>query len=513
MSNTPNSRSRPQQQQHGGHDLQAGSDAATTPQGVAADEFATQWPHGFGCPCPTCIYYAAGGMFMGEYNTPFALVQQQFANPWSGMQGMPFLPGAVGMQGGYSSQQQHRPNNRAGSNSNGRHQPAEHLLPLNFEATGQRSAAGCSPTSATSGEMNLPTPLRRLDFASDDAVEDAVMAQEDLQAFCCTPRGRDFALSALANDAAASKRLVAELLPNFVNLACDATCIHVLRAMLDRLEADGVTTVLRAYADGDFRDTLNLATTSRNTRKLLECLLNHRESPHVPALEHVLVENTAYLAVTQQGCIALMHLVKISAASRAKVLAVVTPGAHPLAHDAYGNYVLQSLVEYGDEDGVCSLLKSLKGKMGAMATNKFASNVLEKAIKSEHANVRRLVVAELIFHADSTLRVAVHDQFGNFVVQAALATSSSVAEHRRICDRIRPMLAGSPFAAKIELRMRTRRPTTGSSPASASFCTALSPSLAREKSEVAQPQVAAGECCSSSHLNTVTPMRTMQRQH
>jgi len=72
----------------------------------------------------------------------------------------------------------------------------------------------------------------------------------------------------------------------------------------------------------------------------------------------------------------------------AQILATLSQHFYDLVTDAFGNYVLQHVMEHGrrkDKDVVIEHF--LRGGVAAYATNKFASNVVEKALKAEEAMV------------------------------------------------------------------------------------------------------------------------------
>jgi protein-tyrosine-phosphatase len=412
---------------------------------------------------------------MADFQTPYALAQQY---AYQGQHLPAHVVAAHLQQQAAVMQQMQQPVDVAVGASAHRHHHQSPQRALNFNSTtpqramtGSR-AAGNTPASPGCGNNNsgAPSPLRQLDFggglppltpaAQLELVEEAIAESDDLAAFCCTARGRDLAIAALQAGTAGALQLKAALIPEFVNVCRSEMGTHVLRTLVDKLSAAEIKRVVAALAAAPANETLNLATTSQHTRKLLEALIDHRDCDSVAVLESTLVGNASYLLVLQQGCIALMHLVKISATRRSQIVQTVKTITPAVARDPYGNYVLQTLLEHADEADVVELVKGLKGAVGSLATNKFASNVLEKIVKGPLQSARRLVVAELLFHAEQTLRTAVHDKFGNFVVQAALATAISVAEHRRMCDRIRPLIGDSPFAARIEQRMKQKRSMT-----------------------------------------------------
>ena len=91
---------------------------------------------------------------------------------------------------------------------------------------------------------------------------------------------------------------------------------------------------------------------------------------------------------------------------------------YKLSQDAYGNYVAQYILDTGVSDACESILSQLQGCFAALSRQKFASNVVEKALKLTMVGMekwRDTIVRELI--AASDLAELLRDQYGNYVLQ------------------------------------------------------------------------------------------------
>jgi hypothetical protein len=488
--------------------------------------------HGYGCMCPTCACYGAPAMYHPQSDSsaaPYALMQQYMAQLYAAATFAHVQTVTQAATMVTHCRSGHSPATGRSPTLSGLSPTTASAWP-GASAFAAVPASPWEGSSAPHGMMMYPaadpattTPLRRLDFnaaisatpyvpslvgeASPDASifrshgdttmmndmspnaaatannnnapfqtyqeiqERMVLEAEDVIEFCRSNKGRDAAIavvSAVASSEAATRIKVA-FLPQFARLSTDPTCVHVMRALMEGNVTDSeLRAVVRDLVAGDYRDVLNLATTSPHTRKLLEFIIEQRHrAPSIRELEEILVKNTKYLAVSQQGCIALMHLIKTCPESHAQTFAQLRPCICALAVDPFANYVIQAVIEHGEESAVVEVLRPLRSKLSTLACNKFGSNVLERAVKAGAATaasnaacnsaVRRLVVSELLFHNDATAQAVCHDQFGNFVVQAIVATAQSSAEYRRICERVRKAIVGSPYAARIDARMKARR--------------------------------------------------------
>eukprot|EP00567_Pseudictyota_dubia_P014138 CAMPEP_0197437644 /NCGR_PEP_ID=MMETSP1175-20131217/4842_1 /TAXON_ID=1003142 /ORGANISM="Triceratium dubium, Strain CCMP147" /LENGTH=954 /DNA_ID=CAMNT_0042967221 /DNA_START=306 /DNA_END=3170 /DNA_ORIENTATION=- len=111
-----------------------------------------------------------------------------------------------------------------------------------------------------------------------------------------------------------------------------------------------------------------------------------------------------------------------------------------LMQDAYGNYVVQYVLDVcGDED-VHAVCESVAGKVCLLAIQKFSSNVMEKCLERSTDRVREQYLNELSDR--DKIRELMMDPFGNYVIQRAL----SVATHTqaiRLVEAMKPHLLSS----------------------------------------------------------------------
>lgn len=107
--------------------------------------------------------------------------------------------------------------------------------------------------------------------------------------------------------------------------------------------------------------------------------------------------------------------------------------------DAYGNYVVQYVLDVCSDEEAAAVCESVIGKVGLLAIQKFSSNVMEKCLERSSDWVQELYLREL--SSPDKIRELMADPFGNYVVQRAL----SVATHSQaiiLVDVMRPHLQG-----------------------------------------------------------------------
>ncbi|CAB9512072.1 Pumilio domain-containing protein C6G9.14 [Seminavis robusta] len=111
-----------------------------------------------------------------------------------------------------------------------------------------------------------------------------------------------------------------------------------------------------------------------------------------------------------------------------------------LMQDAYGNYVVQYVLDVCSDEDVHAVCESVIGKVNLLAIQKFSSNVMEKCLERCTDSVKEMYMQEL--SDPERVRELMMDPFGNYVVQRAL----SVATHSqaiRLVEAMRPHLVST----------------------------------------------------------------------
>lgn len=132
-----------------------------------------------------------------------------------------------------------------------------------------------------------------------------------------------------------------------------------------------------------------------------------------------------------------------------------------LMQDAYGNYVVQYVLDVCSDEDVHAVCESVAGNVSLLAIQKFSSNVMEKCLERCTDKVRENYLEEL--SGQERIRELMMDPFGNYVIQRALAVASHT-QALKLVDSMRPHLmsasgggirntaGGRRILAKIERR-------------------------------------------------------------
>lgn len=138
-----------------------------------------------------------------------------------------------------------------------------------------------------------------------------------------------------------------------------------------------------------------------------------------------------------------------------------------LMQDAYGNYVVQYVLDVCSDDDVAAVCESVIGRVNLLAIQKFSSNVMEKCLERCSDRVKEHYLAEM--SDPERIRELMMDPFGNYVVQRAL----SVATHTqaiRLVEAMKPHLLATQATGPLGHRSGGVRNTAGGRRIIAKIC-------------------------------------------
>ncbi|BEI81667.1 hypothetical protein CcaverHIS002_0208270 [Cutaneotrichosporon cavernicola] len=130
--------------------------------------------------------------------------------------------------------------------------------------------------------------------------------------------------------------------------------------------------------------------------------------------------------------------------------------------DQFGNYVVQSVLTDapGREADRDRVVGEMKGRIFELSRHKFASNVVERAIRTSNREGKRAIIAEMmgdsIEEGESRIGTLLRDGFGNFTVQTAL--NEAEPDHRdqllSIIVPLMPQLRHSPCGRRLDAKIQ-----------------------------------------------------------
>lgn len=164
----------------------------------------------------------------------------------------------------------------------------------------------------------------------------------------------------------------------------------------------------------------------------------------------------------RHGCCVIQRCLDSQpSAARSNLVNKIVEKSLELMQDAYGNYVVQYVLDVCSDEDVHAVCESVVGKVSLLAIQKFSSNVMEKCLERCTDKVRESYLEEL--SDQERIRELMMDPFGNYVIQRALAVASHT-QALKLVDAMRPHLmsasgggirntaGGRRILAKIERR-------------------------------------------------------------
>ncbi|XP_022725606.1 putative pumilio homolog 7, chloroplastic isoform X2 [Durio zibethinus] len=128
------------------------------------------------------------------------------------------------------------------------------------------------------------------------------------------------------------------------------------------------------------------------------------------------------IATHQHGCCVLQRCISYSTGEyREKLVEEISTNGLQLAQDAYGNYVVQFVLELKIPSATSTLVSQFEGNYVHLSSQKFSSHVVEKCLVVLNDAIRSRIIHELLSatHFEKLLQ----DPHANYVVQTALRVS------------------------------------------------------------------------------------------
>ena len=153
--------------------------------------------------------------------------------------------------------------------------------------------------------------------------------------------------------------------------------------------------------------------------------------------------------------------------ARAHLVRRIVDNALDLMQDAYGNYVVQYVLDVCSDDDVHAVCESVVGKVNLLAIQKFSSNVMEKCLERCTERVKEQYMIEI--SESDRIRELMMDPFGNYVVQRALSVATH-AQAVRLVEAMKPHLMATQTTGPNGQRNGGVRNTAGGRRIIAKIC-------------------------------------------
>jgi len=276
-----------------------------------------------------------------------------------------------------------------------------------------------------------------------------------------------------------------EILDNIMHLMKDPFGNYLIQKLLDRCSEDQRTQVVRAVAEKGELVSIALSTHgTRAVQKLIETLTTKEQRALAitalkPGVVHLIKdlngnhvvqrclqrlgpEDSQFIydaaigccveiASHRHGCCVLQRCIDFAThEQRTAMIMEISANAFVLSQDAFGNYVVQYVLDLGQVEASQQIMTVLSGHYSELAVQKFSSNVVEKCLKLGGLDdARESIIRELML--SPRLPRLLQDPYGNYVIQSALTVTSG-SLHQSLVEAIQPYLPtlrGTPHGKRI----------------------------------------------------------------
>jgi hypothetical protein len=274
-----------------------------------------------------------------------------------------------------------------------------------------REVSASSPSTAASSLLPTPAPVPVIPDSS---------ASVDIVSMCLDPSGSAVVQEMLWKASELEKELIVSQLCNAAVLVSVNT--HGCRVIQKALESGSHDLNLRLFKSIPAFKIVDLCMDVNGNHVMQKFV----ESLPQSALHEIVLAMSdpttiPRLSLHSYGCRVIQRLlVRCAPEDRSTILGFVISSFPELVSDQFGNYVAQHSLEYSNENEKKAIISTLTlMDVVGLCCNKFASNVVEKAIRArltEKTVLHRLIAT--IVQTEETLLSLMKDKYGNYVVKA-----------------------------------------------------------------------------------------------
>ncbi|KJA15830.1 hypothetical protein HYPSUDRAFT_1067035 [Hypholoma sublateritium FD-334 SS-4] len=157
-------------------------------------------------------------------------------------------------------------------------------------------------------------------------------------------------------------------------------------------------------------------------------------------------DNILELSTQPYGCRVLQRCLEHLPTEHTRpLLDAINRYTEDLMKDQYGNYVIQFILEQGQDCDKAVIFADICGSLIRLAQHKYASNVCEKALMCADSERREILINEIMTakprtSGENPILTMVKDQYANYVLQRAL-TLSEGQQRVSFFHLVKPLLA------------------------------------------------------------------------
>ncbi|GER42710.1 pumilio 7 [Striga asiatica] len=156
------------------------------------------------------------------------------------------------------------------------------------------------------------------------------------------------------------------------------------------------------------------------------------------------------IATHQHGCCVLQRCISQATGElRENLVDEISANGLLLAQDAYGNYVVQFILELKVPSATSKLISQFEGHYVHLARQKFSSHVVEKCLVLCNEGIRSKIIHELL--SASYFEQLLQDPHANYVIQTALRVTEGRLHYSLVeaIESYKAISRNSPYSKRI----------------------------------------------------------------
>ncbi|KAK2984652.1 hypothetical protein RJ640_006635 [Escallonia rubra] len=238
--------------------------------------------------------------------------------------------------------------------------------------------------------------------------------------------------------------MVTEKPGELVRICLNTHGTRVVQKLIETLKTRQQTSLVVMALEPGFLDLMKDLNGNHVVQRCLQCL----GKEHSKFIFYAAAKFCVDVATHRHGCCVLNRCISHSAGEdREKLVAEISANGLILAQNAYGNYVIQYIIELKIPSSAATLLSQFKGHFVYLSKQKFSSHVIEKCLRHFEES-RSRIIHELLSvpNFDQLLQ----DPFANYVIQSALEVTKGHL-HAALVEAVQPhtILRTSPYCKKL----------------------------------------------------------------
>ncbi|XP_031094200.1 pumilio homolog 1-like [Ipomoea triloba] len=231
-----------------------------------------------------------------------------------------------------------------------------------------------------------------------------------------------------------------------VSISLNTHGTRVVQKLIETLKTRQQILLLISSLEPGFLDLIKDLNGNHVVQRCLQCFSNEDS-------KFIFVTAAKYcvdIATHQHGCCVLQRCITHAMGEyQENLVAEISANGLLLAQDAFGNYVVQFILELKIPSATSKLISQFEGNFVHLSTQKFSSHVVEKCLVTCDVEIQSKIIRELVSatHFEQLLQ----DPHANYVIQTALRVSEDCL-HKLLVDAIeshKSISRNSPYSKRI----------------------------------------------------------------